>query len=783
MGRVPKASFPDAVVSAFTTGMPYGHDTRARRVKHSPGMLYALTQNPNNREYLDQMEAWLAEQGIKKVRPLGMGAERAVFEDNDRVVKVGTGYRAVGTKDYVPPQGVWGVTPWLANTEIGPFSLEVQPRVDLVDSRFGGTVRRKPGGADIRALQKALADQGWNWQDYHIGNIGFKPGHEYHPTVIDGPVYPKSADLDWQDGVAPRFPFVPPKGPEWLAALAAMVTGAAAANTAKGDDTVTAGADESLIAYLRRMQETQPGDNAPSMEEQIGEAVVPVGQATLPYYAQEMAGIAKPLSSYPRDFPEMGEYRDRVSAALEKPVIRDEDGTLISPLQYATNLIGVGPEASPVVKTFLLTHLAGQGEEGATLGGFDVRELAKATLLKLRRQGMGGPEEMFPGQTLAQREARRTSPLQEGRYMTSPGLDANLAATRAFNLLSAFQTDPDVMPPTADVGSGLLPLVGAALSNPLGQESSPAWKQFDNRTIQSIANPARSRVLEAIDADNWAQKGEEAGQYRSSFIGGYLPQSSWTSTVGLQRQGGLDNANLNTYLSETLFPQAFLGSPVVGDKNSPVIRQLIGDFMREVPIVPEGADPEEVEAVRQKLASYTSSQEDQFKRNYPVYQRNWNKAMDSIGATGMKVDKFSYPSPALNTVAMAPTYYFDPMTIGMIAASGGAAIPGILAKKSLIGALKKGALGMGKDFVADQRLEIPFAAGMHVGQEPYRSNPQELLGPYQKVFEDKDGKPVDPNDPDYEFKKAQYETQQRKLLGEAVDFGQRYYGGKQPPKR
>lgn len=546
---------------------------------------------------------------------------------------------------------------------------------------------------------------------------------------------------------------------------------------------IHAGADESLISYLRRMQPSQASVSEPGIADAAAEVGTEIGQQVLPYYAQEMAGIAKPLHSYPQDFPEMGEFRQRVEAALDRPVIREGE-RLMSPAEYAAREIfgdDVSPQQVAMSRQIMAGQLSGEQPNQALAGPI------KNTLLQLRKQGIGGPEAQFAGQTLAQREARRTSPLQDGRYITSPGLDANLAATRAYNVLSAMQTDPEITPPTADMASGILPLVGAALTNPLGQPNPDpnditSWDQFYNRSIASIANPARSRALEAIANERLAEQGETAGEYRNALKGGWYPQTSWTSGVGMSRQA-MDNANLNSYLSETLLPQAFSFSPVVGTDKSPMIRQLAGDLLREVPIVPEGASQEEVESAQQKMASYFGSQEDQFKHDYPIYQRSWNDAMDNLGeaglgklATGMKVDKFSYPSPLLNSVATAPKYWLDPVTLGTL----GAALPFSMAKGTAIPMLR----AMVKDFVMDQRFEQPFAMGLHMSQEPYKSSPGNLLSPYEGALE-VDGRKVDANDPDYELLRAKHKDQQKKLLGDAVQSMERYYrpGGTTPPQR
>jgi hypothetical protein len=82
------------------------------------------------------------------------------------------------------------------------------------------------------------------------------------------------------------------------------------------------GADPGLIAYLKQMQETEPGLTLTGL-----------GQATVPRPFQELAGIAKPLNSFSRDFPEMREYENRARAVWESPSIRVGE-QVISPADY-----------------------------------------------------------------------------------------------------------------------------------------------------------------------------------------------------------------------------------------------------------------------------------------------------------------------------------------------------------------------------------------------------------------------------------------------------------------
>lgn len=790
MGRVPKQPFPDAVTTAFKTGMPYGHDQRARRVKHSPRMLYALSENPHNKQFLEEMAAWLDSQGIRKVEPLAMGAERAVFRDNDRVVKVGIhGNRAVGDDNYVPPEGVWGVTPWLASARIGPYRMEVQPRVELYDPGMSGTVRRRPGNADIRALQQALQQQGWYWQDNHAGNIGFVPGKEYRPTVIDGPVRESSAPMILDDGrqVPPGavpVPFIPPSRPAWLAALAAMM-GAGAADTAKAGETETAGdgeamannqsidmqsgADPGLIAYLKQMQETEPG-------------LAGMAQATVPRPFQELAGIAQPLNSFSRDFPEMREYEDRARAVWETPSIRMGE-QVISPADYYLAQIkaGLGSEemdfgsAERFIKEKGLGNLVSGGKLDSAL---------QDTLDTLRNQSVGGKEELFPGQTLEQRNARARGNLpQDMRYVTSESMDRNLLATRAYNMLTAMRDEPEYKPDFASPTSAFHSALGTVL-NPgaravAGDPGSDTRSLAYARNIQSISNPLQARAQEAIYWDKLADEQKKAGTYKDSLFGGYYPQFSWTTGVGAQRQGEMDNANLNTYVGSFLGPQYLSGTPVLGLPGSDSIRTLAYNLRREVPVLPEGMDAETAAKTRRALDTYLGRQENQFSANKPMYQRAWNDAMDNLGgagvpASGLKFSKYSYPTPMENTAFNAWKYYADPMTAATL---GG----GLLRSAGKVGA-KAYAGAVGRDFVADQPFETGIAAGLYSLNKPYSDNPMAMFTtPMDDVgVYDQDGTPADPNSPNYPAILARHKADTEKLLGGLIGTASEYYGTRKP---
>lgn len=579
-----------------------------------------------------------------------------------------------------------------------------------------------------------------------------------------------------------------------LSAPGAVLAGLASEARADEPNTVMAGEGEGLQDYLQRMQPPRQRDQT------LGETVKEAVSQYLPYYGQEMLGTAKPLTAYSRDFPEMEDFRSRVSKTLkESKVIRGElplrfpgEPDAVTPAEYAATLMGLDPDEAGVefATTALLPHFLGEAKPDAPFA-----KEAQEVLVKLRAQGMGGEEQVFPGQTLAQREARITGPLQDGRYTTSEGLDKNLAATRAFNLLSTLQQSPQFRPNYANAASGVLPLIGAAMSLPFGQGEEgtvggDTWEQFWNRNVVSNENPVRARVLEALANERLADEGEFAGQYRSSVTGGYYPQTSWTTAEGMDRQSN-DNANQNAFWNEYVLPQFFVGTPVYtpatrhpGLQGTPefdrgkALRSVIADSLREVPIVPEGVTPAEAETVGRQAKEYLDQQSRQFMHNYPMYQRAWNSVLDGLTGPGgealndaLRVQEYSYPSPALNYAANAPAYWLDAPTIATL----GVSLP-LAAAQGSVGSVVRAA---GKDMLRDAAMfEAPLVTGIHMADEPYSSNPGALfqaIPAIQGDVLDADGRPADPNAENYPELLRQHREKQKKILGGLLDYGVRTY--------
>ena len=753
----------------YVRGVPSHYAGGWMGARRAPDMFQIALKNP---EAVWQVQQVLEGMGIHGFQPNdtdylpAKGAENTAFHAGERVVKLGDPALPYNRPF---PQNLWGVNPaekaWVQDNAHGRpvISVNVQPRVLTVHPVWG-----KPTEIDVRTLSRALNKQGYVWSDSAVRNMGFMPGQEYLPRAFDGMALPRQQfEATMPDMPAQEATFVPPTGPSWnynwlppvLAGLTAA--GATAMGGAASAATPVAGSNEDYKSYLQRMQPRRFGGRG-----------TPEPTA-LPYSFNQLRGVAAPLSDYSHDFPEKQEWARLVTDTfLNSRVIRGESG-LMTPAEYALSLAGTandGSEHANLIKSNVLSAIVnGEGDN----------MLAKEVLLALKASGQGGADSLPTGQTEADREARRTSPWQETRYMTSPNMDQNLLATDAFNLMSALQTDPEVRAPYRDAGSGVLGGIGSVYNTfvwPAGETADETRDLEDMRNELSQTNPVQSAVKEALYWQKKAKEGRESGRYRTSTGGGFRPQHSWTTLQGMANQGEDDLSNVNAQWNR-IIPQALSGTPVfTRDQSGPLLRHLMTNYMRESPVLAPGMTPEEGEELKRDITEYANAQERQYINEYPVRQRVWNDKVDQLGVLGdyLKVDKFSYPSQANNLVANSPKYWLDAPTALTL---GAFAVPSI-AKAGMVN-FGKAVLG---DFVADQPFEQAFGVGASLTQEPYSSKPSKLLEAIgQGDVLDETGKPADPNAGNYTELLRRHQEEQKKKLGRILQKGLKHYPQFQTP--
>lgn len=819
-----------ALTKAHTEGVP--RRPTPGWTKERPEWLQNLLRDP---ELTYNVQKTLEEMGISEFAPWGQddlplrGAEQVTFNAGDRVVKFGDPQKQYSRP---LPAGIWGVNPteraWVASTT-GTEDTPGNPgnRV-LVAPR---QIYKHPiwGVADYNTaeiLGRAIKRQGFDFGDGHAGNVMFMAGDEYRPIAVDGEVDPTPGVRRVQ------YPFQPPIGPDvpygWLLALltgglAAGLGGRANASTITPpqglpeppqDDSETP-ASQALPAGSPDLSGPRAWGAAPPLSFEQPEPAVRMSKSStrpfssgfegmlrpplwmkdyLPRPVQEIAyqgfmdpragGSDTPLVKPVRDFviegtPEIEEFQKRADAAMfQNKVMRGEDGTLLTPAEYLENIgrkAGFREEELPVLLTKVSDYLSGRGRDE------QAAPVARQLLAELKAQSVGGEKEVFPGQTEQQREARRQSPAQESRYMTSAGMQQNLNVQKTLNILSALEESPELRPDYTTVGSALQGAISTGLSPVATISSAATGEALDMgdagaqtrhlgylRNVLSAANPAEARVKEALYWDDLASKQPGIGQYRTSGFGGLSPQTSWTTVEGMGNQAESDKANYLTY-AEKIKDQAFSGTNILGsNEDAAMLRRLNAMVDREVPIVPEGVDPKRIEGVRDRLREYQAGRERRMVNEYPLYQEKWNQMVSPLGRLGdsLKVEQKSFPSPAWNNLAMAPKYWAD---IPSLATLG---VGGLMNPRAL---LSRRALGtLAGEFMRDQvTTEQPYAAAMYASDAPYNTQPSRLFSPMEsgdvtKEVSGPDGQPqkvpVSANDPDYPKHFDAWESGQRKLL-------------------
>jgi len=420
--------------------------------------------------------------------------------------------------------------------------------------------------------------------------------------------------------------------------------------------------------------------------------------------------------------PESSNYLQMARQAFyDQPSINsgNPDSPRITPAQYLREelaaqaqrvMVKMPPEQVERILENVFNHMTGQ-----RAGNEKVVELSRNALMRLKGESPVGdaPTKAFAGQTLGQRADRRRDNFQDGRFITSPGLDTQLESLRAYTLLGAMEDSPELQLPMFNTSGQINSLVALpyAVGNPMNWGTKDPTVDagagirhlIGLRNGHAIFDPVGARRAEA---EYWTQLGDKAkaneGQYKSSAEGGYYWPYSYMSDVGMARQSEDDWANALTSIDKnkdlTLSDINMWG----GEEGQRLIH-LGNQINREVPIVPEGSTPEETERAREAFRKLTSQTEQRMIDEYPLYQETYNKWMPG---TFLDVKEYSHPSQAWNSIANAPKYSVDLMT----AASLGAAAPGVYAKHGI-----KGLAGMyAADAVMDQATtEQPYSMLLH----------------------------------------------------------------------
>jgi hypothetical protein len=294
--------------------------------------------------------------------------------------------------------------------------------------------------------------------------------------------------------------------------------------------------------------------------------------------------------------------------------------------------------------------------------------------------------------------------------------------------------------PTVDPGAGIRHLIGL-------------------RNGTAIVDPVAARRAEAEYWTNLGEKGRQEGQYKSSAEGGYHWPYSFMSDKGMAHQTEQDWANALTSIDKnkdlTLSDMNMWG----GEEGKRLIH-LAHQLNREVPIVPEGAIPEQTEAAREALRKLMNQTEQRTIDEYPLAQENWNAYTPGF----MNVSEYGFPSPVTNSLLTAPKYSVDLMS----GVTMGPAFAGAFRKSGLKGLAQMYATDAAMDQLT---MEQPYSLALHSANND--GDMSNYFSPIQAS--NVKAEPGRPGDSQYRAAFNDFKAEQRKVIDELLRYQQMYH--------
>ena len=465
--------------------------------------------------------------------------------------------------------------------------------------------------------------------------------------------------------------------------------------------------------------------------------------------------------------PALDSYRQRVLEVFANHTIY-MGGQPTTPMEFVKQgfLAGfpeTGDEEQAAQQEALAASLAitvGEALVNPAEASPEIADFAKGLMLQLA-SNVEGPQASNPAATESELADRVTPGMIFGHdkdYVTSEGMEKNLANLRALNLFQAMQDGP-LTPVTANP----LALAGAAIG---ATSLTPDNLRIVGYRLGSGLSPAESRAKEALYWDDQYGKSLRDNAYKDQFFGAYFPKYSNTNFTGVANNSENDRANYYTAMLQRLGGHVLriAGGNTGRDARNAEdrIQGYLDKAVRAVPVMPDFADRARGEQAIRSLKKYQESQPRTFTRWMP-------KAMHDAGLGEYAI----YPSGALDTLAMFPYHNADPLSLvfaGLGATKGvGTAVRTLKGAQpqtlqqlgQYAGKVAAPATGAAKGFaeVGDAIGELAYGAPFYD-----TSTGEYLYGP-DKIIDIPD---TFANDPSYPEKYSQYERKRKNWLGEGT---------------
>ena len=439
---------------------------------------------------------------------------------------------------------------------------------------------------------------------------------------------------------------------------------------------------------------------------------------------------------------------------LNQPLIRDDRGNEVTPLQHMIDYLQNDPNLSAMgneeLQAAILANaranIAGlppvENKFGIAPDSNIVLEVVGSTIGSMRYSAdpQGGGE-FAPVKQSEYQEWKQKDPLN-ARFMVTEAGQRNLDRERAANLFRTFQSGEHA-PDFANFAGQVLATLGAPFDADTNYLLQAGGRLRD-------ATPA-GRMRESM---YWHGRGAPAGtntwagnrQFTDTFSGAKYPGFSSTTLPGVGRH--FSQSDFVAGATAVPFKTFLQHMTELGGEDQDAITRALFYGNRVTPQMADDGDPEKYKELVQNVNNRMSQNEGWLSAQYP---RLTNSVNQLVGSQVLQPD---YLSPAADTAGNMPRWFMEDLpTVAMTGFNLGKTVAtGVMqgGAKTLIPSLVKFGKHMSKEFAE----ELPGEMAIEQSVNPMSGSPfmPASSNSWMGAKKDRPWEPVGANDPDYEAK-------------------------------
>lgn len=497
------------------------------------------------------------------------------------------------------------------------------------------------------------------------------------------------------------------------------------------------------------------------------------------------------LASLPDD--QYRQLRGAFERAMNMPVVRLDDGKVMTPNQYLDRMVEVAG-VSPSAKTTAISSLIGMPYSEKDTVGLALRD-ELLNQLKANLPAMDTPGSWDTSATQEQyQQFVESSPYGEARWRLTPEGEQAYQGERVYNLLSTFQNGEHA-PIYSDPASKVLGVAGAAFFPATSYIHAAVGDYGGTTDTAKLAaarfNGVQGRVDEGL---YWWNRGEPDGTAADSYTGAKYPSLSSTTLAGVGRKmSSTDNVLPKVW---NQIPQKLVRDPFRSFEELAALQNVEDQVNRVTPIRAPGATGEETRDLRRDIGGYLADQREFLPAMYPKAMHEYVlPASDTLFGTSNQPDPYrfapsqrpprvTYLSPASEAVVQLGADMPDPsFAIGPAAKLFGGLLKGANAAGDAASGSSSFGRAMGEfagQFGDELKEELPLEYLQHEdNKQPGESWFAPKKGLNVMGLNDA-GFPVQADDPEYPRYYEKAVQDQEKVLRGILDRGTKMYQGGRP---